>query len=111
MSPHQLADNLIHRFNVGDGLRRSAARYPNKRAIFFEGRELTYAQLDALTNQLARFLLDSGIRRADPVAILSLNSPEYVAAFFACARIGAPLVPIRFTPFNPCNVVNCPIEL
>ena len=95
MSPHQLANNLIHRFNVGDALRRSAARYPNKRAIFFEGRELTYAQLDALTNQLARFLLDSGIRRADPVAILSLNSPEYVAAFFACARIGAPLVPIN----------------
>jgi fatty-acyl-CoA synthase len=94
-TPHALADNLIHRFNVGDTLRRSAARYPNKLAIHFQGRELTYAQLDALTNQVARFLLQAGIRRGDPVAILGLNSPEYVAAFFGCARIGAPLVPIN----------------
>ena len=91
----ELADNLIHRFNVGDALRRSAARYPHKRAINFKGRELTYAQLDALTNKMARFLLNAGIRRGDPVAILGLNSPEYVAAFFGAARIGAPLVPIN----------------
>ena len=90
-----LADNLIHRFNVGDSLRRSAARFPTKRAIHFQGRDLTYAQLDALTNQVARFLLQAGIRRGDPVAILSLNSPDYVAAFFGCSRIGAPLVPIN----------------
>ena len=95
LPPPDLADNLIHRFNVGDSLRRSAARYPHKRAIFFQGRELTYAQLDALTNRMGRFLQQAGIRRGDPVAILSLNSPEYVAAFFGCARIGAPLVPIN----------------
>ena len=90
-----LADNLIHRFNVGDALRRSAARYPNKRAISFQDRELTYAQLDTLTNQMARFLMSAGIRYGDPVAILSLNSVEYIAAFFGCARFGAPLVPIN----------------
>ena len=94
-TPPELADNLIHRFNVGDSLRRSAARYPHKRAIHFQGRELTYSQLDALTNRMARFLQQAGIRRGDPVAILSLNSPEYVAAFFGCARLGAPLVPIN----------------
>ena len=40
-------------------------------------------------------LRQAGILRGDPVAILSLNSPEYVAAIFVCARIGAPLVPIN----------------
>ena len=70
MPPPELADNLIHRFNVGDALRRSAARYPLKRAIRFQGRELTYAQLDSLSNRMARFLLQAGIRRGDPVAIL-----------------------------------------
>ena len=44
---------------------------------------------------MARFLQHRGIRRGDPVAILGLNSPEYIAAFFGCARIGAPLVPIN----------------
>src|SRR5262245_54377259 len=87
--------NLIHRFNVGDALRRSAARAPRQRAIYFQGRELTYADLDALANRLARLLIANGIGRGDTVAIFAANSPEYVAAFFGCARIGAALVPIN----------------
>src|SRR5579884_21775 len=90
-----LNHNLIHRFNVGDALRRSAARTPAKRAIYFQGRELTYAQLDCLANQLARKLMESGVNNGDSVAIFATNSPEYVAAFFGCARIGAVLVPIN----------------
>lgn len=91
----ELTYNLIHRFNVGDALRRSAARTPNQRAIHFQGRELTYRDLDAMANRMAHLLLDSGIGRGDKVAIFAMNSPEYVAAFFACARIGAALVPIN----------------
>ncbi len=87
--------NLIHRFNVGDALKRSAARNPTSRAIHFMGRDLTYAQFDALTNKVARLLLENGIERGDAVAIFAMNSPEYAAAFFACARIGAMLVPIN----------------
>ncbi len=87
--------NLIHRFNVGDALRRSAARSPQQRAIHFQGRELTYADLDALASRVARLLASAGIHRGDAVAIFAMNSPEYVAAFFACARIGAVLVPIN----------------
>jgi fatty-acyl-CoA synthase len=95
-----LQHNLIHRFNVGDALRRSAARAPQQRAIHFQGRELNYSALDALANQMARKLMGSGVGKSDSVAIYATNSPEYVAAFFACARIGAVLVPINlmFTP-------------
>jgi fatty-acyl-CoA synthase len=93
---HDLAYNLIHRFNVGDTLRRSAARDPRRRAIHFQGRDLTYAELDALANRMARLLTSRGIGPGDTVAIFSTNSPEYVATFFGCARIGAPLVPINF---------------
>src|ERR1044071_4670959 len=87
--------NLIHRFNVGDALRRSAARTPRQRAIHFLGRELTYADLDALANRMARKLMASGVGCGDSVAIFAANSPEYVAAFFGCGRIGAALVPIN----------------
>ncbi len=87
--------NLIHRFNVGDALRRTAARSPQQIAIHFQGRELSYAEFDALANRFARLLLAAGIGRGDRVAILAANSPEYAAAFFACARIGAILTPIN----------------
>src|SRR5215472_5662388 len=93
---NDLAYNLIHRFNVGDTLRRSAARDPRQRAIHFQGRDLTYAELDALANRVARLLTERGIGPGDAVAIFSTNSPEYVATFFGCARIGAALVPINF---------------
>jgi fatty-acyl-CoA synthase len=95
-----LNHNLIHRFNVGDALRRSAVRSPQQLAIHFCGRELSYADFDALANRIARLLMATGIHRGDRVAILATNSPEYAATFFACARIGAMLVPINllFTP-------------
>lgn len=91
----ELEQNLIHRFNVGDALRRSAARSPEQLAIHFHGRELTYVEFDELANRVARLLLASGIGRGDRVAIFAANSPEYAATFFACARIGAVLVPIN----------------
>lgn len=95
--------NLIHRFNAGDALRRSAARAPQQRAAHFQGRELTYAELDRLANRLARLLTAAGIGPGDAVAIFAANSPEYVATFFGCARIGAVLVPINLM-FNADDV-------
>ncbi|HEY6350450.1 MAG TPA: AMP-binding protein [Candidatus Angelobacter sp.] len=92
---NDINNNLIHRWNVGDALRRSAARSPQMRAIHFQGRELTYAEFDALANRVARLLMANGIKRGDQVAIFAANSPEYAAAFFGCARIGAVLAPIN----------------
>src|SRR5258708_22600978 len=87
--------NLIHRFNVGDALRRSAARSPRQRAVHFQERDITYSELDTLANRIARLLMENGIGRGEAVAIFATNSPEYAATFFGCARIGAGLVPIN----------------
>ncbi len=86
--------NLIHRFNVADGLKRTAARYP-KRGITFRGRLSTYREIDALVNRMARLFQSRGILRGDMVGIFAMNSIEFIAAFYACARIGAALVPVN----------------
>ena len=108
MTVSTLEHNLIHRFNVGDALRRSAARAPQRRAVHFLGCDLAYAELDALANRMARKLMESGIGKGDSVAIYATNCPEYVAAFFGCARIGAVLVPINlmFTPDDVAYVLT-----
>jgi fatty-acyl-CoA synthase len=100
--------NLVHRFNAGDALHRSAARAPRQRAIHFHGHDFDYAEFDALTNRMARVLLANGIGHGDTVAILAANSPEYAAAFFGCARIGAVLAPINlmFTPDDVAYVLE-----
>ncbi len=99
MKVDALRDNLIHRFNIGDLLKRTAARYPS-RGLHHAGRDVSYRELDALTNQIARLLIDAGVTRGGKVGILALNSVEFLAALFACARIGAALVPVNllFTP-------------
>jgi len=91
----RLGYNLIHRFNLGDVLRRSAARHPDRVALTLSDRTVTYRELDELSNRFARALAGAGVGRGDAVGFLAPNSIEYIAAFFGCPRIGAALVPIN----------------
>ena len=53
---------------------------------------LTYAQLDAAVDDLARALLAAGIEKGDRVGIWSPNCAEWVLVQYATARVGAILV-------------------
>ena len=72
-------------------MRDRARRTPDRVAIDFGGAETTYAQLDARSDELARFLT-----RGEVVSTLTGNSPEHVALFFASAKAGAILHPISW---------------
>ena len=88
--------NLARQHTVGDILRRSTARDPNKLAICCGNIEWTYSEFDNICNQLGHGLIEKGIKLGDRVAILSRNSHSFAAFRFALARIGAILVPINF---------------
>ncbi len=93
-APHDLAYNLLHRMNLGDLLRRTASRYP-ARKLHHAGRDVSFRELDQLANRVARLLVEAGISRGDRVGIIALNSVEFLAALYGCARIGAALVPVN----------------
>jgi D-alanine--poly(phosphoribitol) ligase subunit 1 len=59
----------------------------------------TYAQLDALANQIARVLLDHGVRKRDTVGLATDKTLTTYGAMLACLRIGAPYFAID--PANP----------
>jgi fatty-acyl-CoA synthase len=59
-------------------------------------RTFTYADADRRTNQLASALAGLGVRKGDRVAVLMLNSVEFLESMLACAKLGAILVPINF---------------
>lgn len=68
-----------------------------KVAVRFEGAEITYAAFDARIRRLAAMLKgELGVRAGDRVAHLGLNSPELLDLLFACARLGAMLVPLNW---------------
>ena len=76
---------------------RNAAFAPDKAAIRFGGTTLTYAAFAERIAAAARALKSQlGIGRGDRVAILSLNHPDYLVLLYACARLGAMLVPLNW---------------
>jgi fatty-acyl-CoA synthase len=78
-------------------IERNAAFAPDKPAVRFEGTTFSYAAFNTRIEQTARALKSElGISRGDRVAILSLNRPEYLVLLYACARLGAILVPLNW---------------
>jgi fatty-acyl-CoA synthase len=83
--------------DLSDLIERNAAFTPDKPATIFEGSILSYAALSARIEQTARALkAEYGVGRGDRVAILSLNRPDYLVLLYACARLGAMLVPLNW---------------
>jgi fatty-acyl-CoA synthase len=71
---------------------RDRARTTGARvAIDYESREVTYAELEARSDELA-----GGLSHGEVVSTLTGNSPEHVALLFACAKAGAILHPISW---------------
>jgi fatty-acyl-CoA synthase len=78
-------------------IERNAAFAPDKPAIHFEGATLSYAALEKRIELAAKTLKSGyGVNRGDRVAILSLNRPDYLVLLYACARLGALLVPLNW---------------
>ena len=68
---------------------------PDKTAITFEGRSLTFGELDRLSRRYARGLAAAGVERGDRVAVFSETSPEVIVALLGHYRLGAIHVPIN----------------
>lgn len=81
-------------------LNESVARCPDRVAIRSLREDVTYAELDKRVNRTANVLREKGIRRREHVAIVSINSPEYLEVLLACGRadIVAVLINWRLSP-------------
>lgn len=79
---------------MGDALRRNAYKYPLKVAIKDPHRQITYRELNDRVNRLAHGLLEMGIQRGDPVALLIGNRIEHIEVLFALAKMGALAIPL-----------------
>ena len=70
-------------------LEDTVAKYAGRSMIIFEGRELTWGQFNALTNQIAHALIARGVQRGDCVSLIMENRIEMLACTFALQKIGA----------------------
>ncbi|MBS9782114.1 MAG: AMP-binding protein [Gammaproteobacteria bacterium] len=76
-------------------LQDSFAKYSdNKGFSFVNGKQNTYADLKKEINKVANLLIELGIKKGDKVAILAVNSPQWVATYMAIGALGVTTVPI-----------------
>jgi fatty-acyl-CoA synthase len=83
--------------DLSDLIARHAVFTPDKPALVFEGEALSYRAFFERIETTAKALkAEFGVSRGDRVAILSLNRPDYLVLLYACARLGAMLVPLNW---------------
>ncbi|MHB9097493.1 MAG: AMP-binding protein [Syntrophales bacterium] len=70
-------------------LTRTAGRFPDRTALVFMGKKISYRELEALVNRFAGALTAIGVKAGDRVAMLLPNMPQFVIANYAAFRIGA----------------------
>jgi long-chain acyl-CoA synthetase len=76
-------------------LRLHARLTPDKPAVIWYGRRISYAELDDLSDRFAQSLRERGIGQGDVVALFLHNCPQYLIAHFGAQKLGAIV--------SPCN--------
>ena len=75
---------------------RNARLWPDEPALIYEGRTLSHRDFANLVRRSAHALRSLGLQRQDRVAILSKNSPEYLALYVAAGLVGFVAVGINY---------------
>jgi amino acid adenylation domain-containing protein len=68
--------------------------YPNSIALEFEDRQVTYAKLNTMANQMANYFWSQGLRPGQIMAISLDRTPELIACLFAVLKCGAAYLPL-----------------
>lgn len=87
-----MSTTLVHHF-----LEQSAQRSPEKIALVFDERRLSYAALESQANRLANALIAGGVQRGERVVLFLPNSVELVVGIFAVLKAGAVFVVVNHT--------------
>jgi len=87
--------------NIAQGLAHAKKIAGSHEAIVCGSTRYTWEEFDQRTDALARGLAALGVQRGDRVAVLMLNCHRYLELYYACARMGAVIVPLNIRLARP----------
>ncbi len=73
---------------LADIVHQTAVETPDRPALWFKGKTLSYSETDALSDAFAAALVAMGVKKGDRVAILMPNTPQYVIAELGVWKAG-----------------------
>lgn len=77
----------LHRF-----LEQAAEAHPQRACTIFKGAEISFGEMEALTDRLAAGLQSLGVERGQPVGLFMPNIPQFIMAFYAILKAGGVVV-------------------
>src|SRR6476661_8379492 len=86
----------------------AVAKWPDRPAIEFMGKRITYRDLGNLANRAARGLQQLGVKPGIHVGLYLPNSPHYIIAFFGVLKAGGTVV--NYSPLDAATVLEHKIE-
>ena len=98
---NQTATDYPRDKRIHDLIEEQVTRSPDVVAAVFRDEEISYRELDSRANQLARFLLELGVRPKDRLGIAMTRSLNMLVALLAALKAGATYVPLD--PFYPAD--------
>jgi long-chain acyl-CoA synthetase len=87
--------------HIAEGLKHARKVAGNREAVVCGETRYTWEVFDQRTDALARGLASLGVQRGDRVAVLMLNCHRYLELYYACARMGAAIVPLNIRLARP----------
>lgn len=94
--------------------REVVAKNPNKTAIIYLGKKFTYSDLDALSNQLAAYLMKIGLKPDDVVGLHMPNIPAHYIGVIAAQKAGCVstgLSPLLTPPEMQHQLNDCDVKV
>ncbi|MGO9569347.1 MAG: acyl-CoA synthetase [Desulfomonilaceae bacterium] len=88
--------NKTNRWVIADMVRRARYHFPERKAMIFGDKSLTYWEMEDQCNRVANALADLGVKKYDRVAILAHNTIHHVLTWIGCCKIGAVYLAINY---------------
>ncbi|MFX0121599.1 MAG: long-chain fatty acid--CoA ligase [Promethearchaeota archaeon] len=103
-----MEEQIWHKYKWPETVKKSLEPYPNEPLhkiledaavksgelpyLKFMGTTTTFAETNAMANQVANYLISQGVKKGDKVAIFLPNTPHYPIVFFGILKAGATAV-------------------
>jgi long-chain acyl-CoA synthetase len=87
-------DITVEEKSVVDTFNETTDQWKDKTALVFYGRKMSFKEVREQVDRFATALHDMGVKKGDKIALLLLNSPQFVIAYMGALKAGATLTAI-----------------
>ncbi len=94
-------DVVVEEKSVVDTFNEVTEKWKDKTAAVFYGRKMSYKEIRDQVDRFAAALHDLGIKKGDKIALLLLNSPQFMIAYYGALKAGATLTAISPVYVSP----------